>query len=315
MKKIKIFIFVIFFSMLNYTHAFAVIENKIIANVNNQVISTYELKDKIKTILFLSNQSLSQKNINFAKMRAMKSLIDHKLKLEEINRYKISIEESVDISKYLENIASKYNTNKEGLRNIFNNNQIDFENYTHGIRVDFAWNNLIFSKYKEKVNLNEKEVEDELNKIIKNKKEVEEYKLSEIEILIDNIADNEKKIKEIYEQIELNGFNDTAVKFSVSSTSLEGGNLDWINSKSLSNNVYNSVKILKIGEVTKPIIKTGNIIFLKLNDRRTSSINNSNIINIRNQIINNKKNEMLSLYSNNYLSKLKNKALIEIKYE
>ena len=315
MKKIKIFIFVIFFSMLNYTHAFAVIENKIIANVNNQVISTYELKDKIKTILFLSNQSLSQKNINFAKMRAMKSLIDHKLKLEEINRYKISIEESVDISKYLENIASKYNTNKEGLRNIFNNNQIDFENYTHGIRVDFAWNNLIFSKYKEKVNLNEKEVEDELNKIIKNKKEVEEYKLSEIEILIDNIADNEKKIKEIYEQIELNGFNDTAVKFSVSSTSLEGGNLDWINSKSLSNNVYNSVKILKIGEVTKPIIKTGNILFLKLNDRRTSSINNSNIINIRNQIINNKKNEMLSLYSNNYLSKLKNKALIEIKYE
>ena len=301
--------------MLNYTHAFAVIENKIIANVNNQVISTYELKDKIKTILFLSNQSLSQKNINFAKMRAMKSLIDHKLKLEEINRYKISIEESVDISKYLENIASKYNTNKEGLRNIFNNNQIDFENYTHGIRVDFAWNNLIFSKYKEKVNLNEKEVEDELNKIIKNKKEVEEYKLSEIEILIDNIADNEKKIKEIYEQIELNGFNDTAVKFSVSSTSLEGGNLDWINSKSLSNNVYNSVKILKIGEVTKPIIKTGNILFLKLNDRRTSSINNSNIINIRNQIINNKKNEMLSLYSNNYLSKLKNKALIEIKYE
>ena len=248
-------------------------------------------------------------------MRAMKSLIDHKLKLQEINRYKISIEESVDISKYLENIASKYNTNKEGLRNIFNNNQIDFENYTHGIRVDFAWNNLIFSKYKEKVNLNEKEVEDELNKIIKNKKEVEEYKLSEIEILIDNIADNEKKIKEIYEQIELNGFNDTAVKFSVSSTSLEGGNLDWINSKSLSNNVYNSVKILKIGEVTKPIIKTGNIIFLKLNDRRTSSINNSNIINIRNQIINNKKNEMLSLYSNNYLSKLKNKALIEIKYE
>ena len=315
MKKIKIFIFVIFFSMLNYTHVFAVIENKIIANVNNQVISTYELKDKIKTILFLSNQSLSQKNINFAKMRAMKSLIDHKLKLEEINRYKISIEESVDISKYLENIASKYNTNKEGLRNIFNNNQIDFENYTHGIRVDFAWNNLIFSKYKEKVNLNEKEVEDELNKIIKNKKEVEEYKLSEIEILIDNIADNEKKIKEIYEQIELNGFNDTAVKFSVSSTSPEGGNLDWINSKSLSNNVYNSVKILKIGEVTKPIIKTGNILFLKLNDRRTSSINNSNIINIRNQIINNKKNEMLSLYSNNYLSKLKNKALIEIKYE
>ena len=315
MKKIKIFIFVIFFSILNYTHTFAVIENKIIANVNNQVISTYELKDKIKTILFLSNQSLSQKNINFAKMRAMKSLIDHKLKLEEINRYKISIEESADISKYLENIASKYNTNKEGLRNIFNNNQIDFENYTHGIRVDFAWNNLIFSKYKEKVNLNKKEVEDELNKIIKNKKEVEEYKLSEIEILIDNIADNEKKIKEIYEQIELNGFNDTAVKFSVSSTSLEGGNLDWINSKSLSNNVYNSVKILKIGEVTKPIIKTGNIIFLKLNDRRTSSINNSNIINIRNQIINKKKNEMLSLYSNNYLSKLKNKALIEIKYE
>ena len=78
-KKILKILFIII--LLNIeTNSFASTKNKIIVSVENQIISSYELKNKIKTMLFLSNQNLSQKNIDFTKQMALQQLIDYKLK-------------------------------------------------------------------------------------------------------------------------------------------------------------------------------------------------------------------------------------------
>ena len=86
MKKkkffIKIFIVFLFFQEISLL---AAVENTIVANIGNQIISSYELKNKIKTILFLSKQELNQKNINLAKQQAIRSLIDSKIKEQELS--------------------------------------------------------------------------------------------------------------------------------------------------------------------------------------------------------------------------------------
>ena len=57
----------------------------IIAKVENRIISSYDLKNKVKLILFLSNQELTQSNINSVKQPALRTLIDLKLKEEELS--------------------------------------------------------------------------------------------------------------------------------------------------------------------------------------------------------------------------------------
>ena len=81
------FLFIFFISQANIS--FAVVQNKIVANVGNQIISSYELKNKIKMMLFLSNQELSQDNINRTKSQAMRSLINYKLKKQEVLKFNI----------------------------------------------------------------------------------------------------------------------------------------------------------------------------------------------------------------------------------
>ena len=124
---------------------------------------------------------------------------------------------------------------------------------------------------------------------------------------------NEKKASEIKEQIQLIGFENTAIKFSDSSSAIDGGNLGWINSKSFSSELSNIIKALKVGEITNPIYKPNSIIFLKLIDKKKEKIDNVNLDKIKNQIFENKANEILGIFSNNYLSKLKNNAFIELK--
>ena len=74
---VKIFI-LYFLTQFSYLHS--AIQENIVAKVENQIISSYELKNKIKTILFLSNQQLNQNNINLTKNEAMRALINFKSK-------------------------------------------------------------------------------------------------------------------------------------------------------------------------------------------------------------------------------------------
>ena len=59
---------------------FASIENKIILKVENEIITNFEVKNKILSTLILSNQEINQENIDNFKKQALEFLIQYKLK-------------------------------------------------------------------------------------------------------------------------------------------------------------------------------------------------------------------------------------------
>ena len=86
MKQLIIFLIIFFLISVS----FASIQNNIIVNIGNQIITTYELKNRVKTILVLNNKELNQENVNRTKNQALNFLINYKLKKEEIIKYKIT---------------------------------------------------------------------------------------------------------------------------------------------------------------------------------------------------------------------------------
>ena len=307
MKRLIFFLIII---MLKENISFASIQNKILVNIGNQIITSYELKNRVKTILVLNNKELNQENINRTKSEALNFLINLKLKKEEITKYKITANNNAVLN-HLNSIASNYNTDKNGLEAIFENNDLSYELFLDGIKTEFAWQKLIFNLHQNKIKLNEKEIDKELNEIIKKQKQAEEYNLAEIEIILGNNVDNKKKIEEIKNQINEIGFKNTAIKYSTSLSSSEGGNLGWITSQALSNMILNTVKEMKPGDISEPIFQSETATFIKLLDKRKISFSDINLKKMKSQIISQKKNELLNLFSNSYLSKIKNTTLIK----
>jgi len=307
MKRLIFFLLII---TLKENISLASIQNKILVNIGNQIITSYELKNRVKTILVLNNKELNQENIDKTKSEALNFLINLKLKKEETIKYKIKANNNAVLN-HLNSIASNYNTNKDGLETMFENNDLSYELFLDGIKTEFAWQRLIFNLHQNKIKLNEKEIDEELNQIITKQKQAEEYNLAEIEVLLENNVNDKKKIEEIKNQINEIGFEDTAIKYSTSLSALEGGNLGWIASQSLSNIILNSVKEMKPGDVTEPIFQSETAIFIKLLDKRKISFNDINLEKMKSQIISQKKNELLNLFSNSYLSKIKNSTLIQ----
>tara|TARA_B110000914_G_scaffold218211_1_gene225245 strand:- start:89 stop:1030 length:942 start_codon:yes stop_codon:yes gene_type:complete len=308
-KKYLLLILLIFFFKISYTNAS--IQNKIIATVNNEIITSYELKNKIMTFLILNKIEVNQENINNYKNQSLKTLISMKIRKNELVKYNLLYGE-IDTSRFIEQQSKKYNFTIEEFKKEFLNNNLSYDLYLQEIQLELGWQQLILQLYGNKIIVDEYEIDEELKKIIDNQKEMIEYRLSEIEV---QVNDNEKitnLVEEIQNQIIKDGFKNTAIKYSTSSTALEGGEIGWVNSKSLSNKMLNAISNMKLKEVSKPMMHNNSILFVKLEEIKKVDALKINSIETKKKIIDQKKNELLNLFSNSHLSKIRNNASIEL---
>ena len=305
--KILAQVLFLFFFIFNFSFLKG-IETKIVVMVNNEPVTSYELKNKILTTLILSNQVINQEIIDQSKNAAINSLINMKLKKFEIEKYKIKPDLN-NINSYLKKISSN---DIESLKKKFIDNSIDYQIFLNEIEVELAWQKLIYTRYSKKVKIEDNLINNELQKLLNKKEKQSEYKLSEIQI---EITEKNKDIiiNQVMKDIDTIGFEKTAKKLSMTSTAINNGNLGWINSKSLSKQMIDILDKMKINEVSKPIIKLNNVMFLKITDKRSVEINSQNIDDLKKNIINNKTNELFKLYSNNHLSKIKSSSFIKFR--
>ena len=131
--------------------------------------------------------------------------------------------------------------------------------------------------------------------------------------MIENNENDIQKIQDIESEIKKKDFESAALKFSISSSASNKGDLGWISEKSLSDQIYNIIKNMKIGQVSEPIRRQDTALFLKVNDIRNSEITDLNLADLKKKLINQKKNELVDLYSLSHLSKIRNTSLIEYK--
>ena len=103
------------------------------------------------------------------------------------------------------------------------------------------------------------------------------------------------------------------MKFSISTSSSNKGDIGWVNEKSLSKDIYDIISIMKIDTVSEPIKRLNSILFLKLVDKRQIKLNKIDITNLKKKLLDSKKNELFNLYSSSHLSKLKNSSFIDYK--
>lgn len=305
----KSFFLIIVSIFFFFKYSFAEIENKIIIKVQNQIITNFEVKNKILSTLVINGEEINQFNIDKLKKISINSLIDQKLMKIELQKYNIQTDQT-QLNQYLESISSN---NIVLLKKKFIENSLDFNLFINDIETQLNWQKFIFSTYSKKINIDEKMIETELEKILSNQKKIVEFNLSEIVINLGNEKYNYETISNIKKEIREKNFDAAVNLYSISASRNNKGNIGWISEKALSKEIYDAVRLLKVGEITQAIKKQDTILFLKLNEKRNLNSNEIDKKKLKEIIINQKKNELFNLYSRSYLSKLKNDNLIEYK--
>jgi len=281
----------------------AAIKDSLFATVGNKAITRSDIINEIKIILILNGQNFSQDYAEQIESSAIQSTIKRNLKRIEIEKYKSLNFNYDDLNSELNQLASNINMNLDTLKNTFIANELDFSSLTNQIQTELLWNSLIFKLYKDRLSININEIEEQL-KLIQNKKEMEEYLISEIIIKPVSQDKLQSKIKEIKNKISIEGFEKVAINLSISETALKGGNLGWISENLISETFKSKIINTPVGNISEPIILPQGILFFKLRDKRKLK-KFTNLEDAKNQLINAEKTKILKMHSLSHYENLK----------
>ena len=261
---IKIFI-IIFYFIISIINAQS-IENRILYKINSEIITTVDVFNEIKYLKALNPQTKSLKDRDLLEI-AKNSIIKEKVKKLEVlkNYQKIQIEEDY-LNEVIKSSYNKININSyEELVNHLKKFNVSAENIKEKISIEILWNQLIFKQFSSKISIDKEKIKSEIenNNL---KQEVRSFQLSEILYNVNNNSEFKSKTKEIISSIDEIGFENTALKFSISETSNLGGELGWVKENSINKNILSFINDLNVNDYTKPILTPSGFLILKIND-------------------------------------------------
>lgn len=307
-KNIK-FTFVVFFFLIS--SSFSNTDVYIYLTINDKIVTNYDIKKEIRYLEILNPNLIGLDNKNKFEI-GKNSLINEIIKKEEIIKIYDFKKDNQFVEDYLQNLYLKLRVNNE---NDFQKLLIENSNYSiseikEKIKIEILWNELIYLKYKNQVEIEEEILLQKINNLGKEVKK--EYFLSEIIF--------EKKINEdlaiLINKIKLSineiGFNNTANIYSLADSSKLGGKLGWIDENNLSKIIFKELKKIKKGEYTNIIKIRNNFMILKIEDIRDKkiAINKKDELN---KMIKFETNKQLNQFSRIYFEKSKMNYLINEK--
>ena len=243
----------------------------IVLTIEDQIITNHDIYKESEYLKIL-NPNLNQIANDQVHEIAKNSLINEIIKKNEIKKVLNFDKESVYLNDYFKDFYTKLNfENEKELKNYL----ISISNYTFNqikekIKTEVMWNELIYLKYNDQVNINKskllRRIEDLKDKTRK------EFKLSEI--VFKNKKNNELnlEINKIKSSINEIGFKNTANIYSISESAKLGGDIGWINENNLSEKIFNKIVNLQKNEVSDVIQIGNNYLLLKIDDIRLINV-------------------------------------------
>lgn len=295
MINIKKIIFITLILSFCLTKVSAAIKDSLFATVGNKAITSSDIINEIKTILILNGQVYSEDLKNQLEAAAIQSIVKRNIMQIEIEKYEQLQFNKKDLRAELNRLASNLNIDLDTLKNIFIANGVDFSAIKDRLETELLWNSLIFKLYKDTLTINLEEINEQL-KLIQNKKEIEEYLISEIIIKPVPQDKLESEVKKIKNKINVEGFKKTAIDLSISQSSVLGGDLGWVSENTISKKFKKEILNTSIGDVSRPIFLPDGILFFKVRDKRKLK-NIANLEEAKNQIVDAEKSKILNMHS------------------
>ena len=270
MSKVKFILFL--FLLLIISFKSNTTENfYIVYKVNNEIITNSDIEKEYRYLVSLNNQLENlekQKVIQLSKESALRE----KIKKIELAKYFDLKTINIDIDNYLENFYKNLNIrNKNEFEEYLESNNISLNYVQKKIEIEILWNQLIYDRYIDQINIDRNQLKEKVKKLISTKKQ-KKYSLSEILFDKKNNSNFEKKLEDINQSISEIGFKNTANIYSISDSSKFGGKIGWIEEQKLSTKILEQLKALEVGQYTSPLQVGSSFLILKIEEIKYENV-------------------------------------------
>ena len=257
------------FSSTNIGHSQATLN--IAAVVNDDVISIYDLSQRIELVIAFSNLQRNQETQQRIAPDVLRRLIVEKLHLQEARRLELEIPEA-NIRQEISRMEQRANMPAGGMENFLNSRRIDPITLEDQVRAEAAWVTVVQTLFRGLINISDQEIEDIIEQM-RAESGKPEYRVAEIFLAYDDKPRNEieSMALQIHSQLGAGAsWPEMARNFSQSISAQRGGDLGWNMEPELGSILGPVVKQLKPGQISSPVSTNDGVYIVLLQNQRTA---------------------------------------------
>ena len=160
---IKKIIFVFIFTVISVAQGDENKSNRIEVLVNEHAITKYDILQRMKINSVLKRKEINENNYTQLINSVIDDLVVEKLKIKKINEYNINYDND-EFKNYKTRFYSGVNYEEDELKEIFNLNNINYNDLYELMGIEFKWQKLIYGLYLRVTSVTEQEIADIMSK-------------------------------------------------------------------------------------------------------------------------------------------------------
>ncbi len=246
------------------------IGEEVAAIVNDQVITTYDLRQRVKLILLSTGGRVRADQLPQLQKQALRDLIEEQMKNKELKTFEVKTDPR-EVDQELGRIAAQAGLQLNELVSVFEQEGISVDAWRNQIATSIGWQKLVQGRFSDRVKINESEIEQTLANI-RDEATKEQYLVSELCIPVQNPAQIQAYYQaglQLIEQMRKGvPFAVAAQQFSGCTSASIGGDIGWVQAGELPTELDEAIRAIPVGAVTNPIPSEGTLIILALRDKK-----------------------------------------------
>jgi len=246
--------------------------NSIVATVNDETISDFELRQRVS--LYLALNGISQQLTGEQRTRVRNQILElleaEKLELQEAQKKKITVS-PLEVDRRINGMTQDNRFTVEQLRQNLKSAGASEDALRAQLTASIAWQKAVQDEYSDRVNVTPEMIDAEMARNAESANRPH-FRVMEIFLPVDN-PELDPKVKKDAEEVEKQlkqgaPFPVVARQFSQHPSAATGGDMGWINEGQLASELNVALAKLEVGAISEPIRSTGGYYILALRERQ-----------------------------------------------
>ena len=283
--------------------------------VNDEVISRYDVNQRVRLILVTSGIPPTEENLKRIETQSVKALINERIQLQEASKLEVP-ESQEEIQLMLDRIARGNQTTSEGIIENITSQGVKVDTLINQIKSELLWNKIVRGRFGSYINISDDEINIVYNRTIESINKIQ-YDISEIFIGFEDERE-EKESKELadklVEQLKNDiAFEPVAQQFSQAPSSGQGGRIGWVSEGQLDQEIITGIENLLSSSISKPIKTVNGYYIIKVNGRSEEGGKNpmKNQYNLTSVTFSKEDKDSANDFSENFVSCKRLESLLE----
>ncbi len=244
-----------------------------VAVVNDSVISTFDLDQRVRLLLVTSGQNPTPDLIKRYRPQVLKTLIDEMLQTQEAFKFKVQVGNE-EVDKSVARIAQQNNAQVNDIFKMLESQGVTRGTLQGQLRTELAWQKFVQGRFSSRVVISPDEVKEVLERTQANANK-SQFLVSEIFLAIDS-PEQEPEVRKNLEQIIAQlrqgaPFTVLARQFSQSASAARGGDIDWVTEGQLEPELNTVLTKMRPGSISDPVRAAGGLYLLALRQKQTAA--------------------------------------------